>query len=85
MKAEITMSQLWNNPTILGFFFTTQAQKTLTDLLERSEDKETALEQIDNRADSWDMDADAIGDMFHDMTVEELAAQFEIDLVEEEE
>lgn len=85
MKAEITMSQMYWNPSILGFFFTKQAQNTLTELLDKAEDRETALEQIDSTADSWDMDADSIGDMFHDMTVEELAAQFEIDLVEEEE
>ena len=85
MKAEITMSQLYWNPSILGFFFTEQAQKTLTDLLDKAEDRETALEQIDNHADSWDMDADGIGDMFHDMGVEELATEFGIDLKEEEE
>lgn len=84
MKAEITMAQMYWNPSILGFFFTKQAQNTLTKLLDKAEDRETALEQIDDHADSWDMDADAIGDMFHDMTVEELATEFEIDMKEEE-
>lgn len=85
MKAEITMSQMYWNPSILGFFFTKQAQNTLTKLLDKAEDRETALEQIDNCADSWDMDADAVGDMFHEMSVEELAKEFEIDLTEGEE
>lgn len=84
MKAEITLSQMWMNPTILGFFFTSQAQNTLTKLLDKAEDRETALEQIDSQADSWGMDADGIGDMFHDMSVEELAAEFGIDMKEEE-
>ena len=85
MKAEITMSQLYWNPSILGFFFTKQAQNTLTELLDKAEDRETALEQIDDHADIWGMDADGIGDMFHDMSVEELATEFEIDMKEEEE
>lgn len=84
MKAEITLSQMYWNPSLLGFFFTKQAQNTLAELLNKAEDREIALEQIDSIADSWDMDADALGDMFHDMSVEELAKEFEIDMKEDD-
>lgn len=78
------MSQLWSNPTILGFFFTAQAAKTLGDLLDRCEDKRVALEQIDNYATGNGIDADALGDEFHDDSVKELAERIGIDLKDEE-
>ena len=55
MKAEITMSQLWFNPSILGFFFTTQASETLSNLLDRCEDSELALDQIEDYANGRDI------------------------------
>ena len=79
------MSQLWWNPQILGFFFTDQAKSTLAELLDKSEDAPTALEQIEDYADSTNTDADALGDMFHDMSVEELAEEFGIDLEDDAE
>lgn len=79
------MSQLWFNPSILGFFFTTQASETLSNLLDRCEDSELALDQIEDYANGCDMDADELGDMFHEMTVEELAGEIGIDLTDEDE
>ena len=85
MKAEISMSQLWFNPQILGFFFTEQATKTLEELIEKAENSEIALEQIEDYANSCDMDADEVGDLFHEMDVEDLAAEIGIDIEDEEE
>lgn len=80
------MSQLWWNPKMLGFFFTDQAAKTLEQLLDRAEDDgETVLDQIENWAVASDIDADTLGDMFHDETVEELAEEIGIALEDEEE
>lgn len=78
------MSQLWFNPSILGFFFTDQAAKTLGDLLDRCEDRQIALEQIDDYATGNDIDADALGDEFHEDSVEELAERIGIDLTDDE-
>ena len=85
MRATITMSQLWWNPSILGFFFTEQAQNTLSELLDRAVDREIALNRIDDYAEETDTDADELGDMFHEEEVEELAEEIGIELTEEDE
>lgn len=86
MKAELTIRQLYYNPSILDFFFRTQSRRHFEELVEKStEDSLVTLQRIEDNAE-WDYeDLDELEEDFYDMSVEELAEQFGIDLQEEEE
>lgn len=88
MKAEITFSQLWWNHSLLNFFFRSQSEKTLNELMERraSGYAEDVCEVIEDYADSNGYDLDDIEEMFYsfgDGSVEELAEEFGIALKEQ--
>lgn len=85
MKAEITINQLYWNPSLMNFFFRTQAKNTLNELLDKATDRQNALDSIEGYAESTDTDVDSLEEMFYEMTVEELAAEICIELDEEEE
>lgn len=85
MKAEITFSQLWYNPSILGFFFRSQSEKTLEELMNRTSlSSDAVCDSIDTYADNYEVDLDTIEEMFYNDSIEELAEEFEIELNEEE-
>lgn len=88
MTAEITFSQVWANPSLRNFFFTTQAEDTLQELSERAVDFEDAQDRIEDYANRNGLTLDDIADMFHSFgdsnTLEELAEEFEIELNDEE-
>lgn len=55
MTAEITMSQLWWNPYVMGFFFRNQAQDTLEELMDNvAESTPEVLDAIENYTDDLD-------------------------------
>ena len=85
MKAEITFSQVLYNPSLLNFFFRSQAERTLVNLIEKVDCTQDALEKIEEYANDNDYDLDAIEEMFYKESVEELAKDFGIEIEEEEE
>ena len=85
MKAEITFSQVYWNLSLMNFFFRSQSENTLNELLERSADKRTAIEKIDDFAEFNDYDLDELEEDFYNDSVAELAERFGIELNEEEE
>lgn len=80
MKAEITFSQLYWNHSLMNFFFRDQAERTLNDLMDRAVDKPGAIEAVEEYADTYDYDVDAIEEMFYDESVESLAEEFGIEI-----
>ena len=89
MKAEITFEQLWTNPSVRDYFFRTQSENTLNELMARAAiDSIDVCEIVDDYADRYGLDLDEIEEMFYsfgDNTVEDLAAEFGIELTNEEE
>ena len=84
MKTEITISNIYYNPSLRGCFFRQQASNTLVELLERSAmDISSTLDYLDERLQYEELDY--VEEDFYDMTVEELAAQYDIQLEESEE
>jgi len=79
MKAEISFSQLWANPSVRKFFFRTQSEDTLQELADRSADWEDAIERIDG---SIYEDLDEVEELFYEESVEWLADEFGIELVD---
>ena len=84
MKAEITFRQVWYNPSILDFFFRSQAERTLEGLISKVASTTDALEKIEDYANDNDLDLDAIEEMFYEDSVEELAEEFGIEIEDEE-
>lgn len=84
MKAEITFGQLWYNPSILGFFFRSQSEETLEELMNRTSlSSDDVCDRIDTYADNYEVDLDTIEEMFYNDSIEELAEEFGIIITEE--
>ena len=84
MKAEITFNQLWCNPSVRGFFFRTQSENTLNDLIERAGNATDVCKAVDDYAERTGEDLDEIEEYFYNDSVEELAERFEIELEDSE-
>ena len=81
MKADLTFSQLWANPSVLGFFFRSQSERTLFELHDKVAGYwSDAEEKIDDYADDWNLDVEQLEEMFYEESVEQLADDFEIEL-----
>lgn len=80
MKAEITMSQLHNNASLMRFFFRTQSAKTLDELIESVDEfKADVFDAIEN----YSNDLDEIEELFYEEDVPELCEIFGLTLMEE--
>lgn len=84
MKAEITFSQVWSNPSVRRFWFREQSENTLQKLVDRAEDWDKAEELIEDYAVNNFLGLDEIEEMFYEETVESLADEFEIKLWDDE-
>ena len=86
MRTEVTMTNLWWNPSLMGFFFRDQAKGSLEELVNKSSElNESVLEKIEDYAEANDYDLDMIEEMFYEMSLGELAEEFEIELQEDDE
>lgn len=79
MKANVTFRELWNNTSLLGFFFREQSTNTLEELVRRSvKSGEETIFLLD--AHTEDMDMDEIEELFYNESVEECARELNIDI-----
>ena len=69
MNAEITMSQLWWNPSVMNFFFRDQAKNELEGLMDVVE--ESVAEVLDAIEDYSD-DLDEIEEIFYNESTEDI-------------
>lgn len=84
MKAEITFNQLYWNPSIMGYFFRTQSEKTLNELLDRAFDRKDAVERLDEYADENYDDLDDFEEWLYEEDVETIARTVGIALQEDD-
>ena len=85
MKAEITFSQLWENESLMSFFFREQSIRTLDELMEKVADKMAAINAIEVHAEINDYSVDDVEEMFYEYSVEELAEEFGLQIENEDE
>ena len=85
MKAEITFSELWQNESLMSFFFREQSIRTLDELLEKVADKRAAINVIEVHAEINNYSVDDVEEMFYEYTVEELAREFDLELESDDE
>lgn len=85
MKAEITFSQLWENESLMSFFFREQSIRTLDELMEKVADKMAAINAIEVHAEINDYSVDDVEEMFYEYSVEELADEFCLQIESEDE
>lgn len=82
MKANISINQLYYNASIMNFFFRTQSENTFNELLENVEESNSEIfEAIENYSD----DLDEIEEMFYNDSIEEIAQNLGLTLIETEE
>lgn len=73
MKAEITLNQLWMNPSVRGFFFRSQAEKTLGNLLDSVvESSGDVFDQMEEYTD----DLDDLEELLYNEDIDELIELF---------
>ena len=85
MKAEVTFSELWQNESLMSFFFREQSIRTLEELLEKVSDKWAAINAIEVHAEINDYSVDDVEEMFYEYSIEELAEEFGLQIENEEE
>lgn len=85
MKAEITFSQLWENESLMSFFFREQSIRTLDELMEKVADKMAAINAIEVHAEINNYSVDDVEEMFYEYSVEELAEEFGLQIESEDE
>ena len=85
MKAEVTFSELWQNESLMSFFFREQSIRTLDELLEKVADKKAAINAIVVHADISGYSVDDVDEMFYEYSVEELAKEFGLQIESEDE
>ena len=81
-KVQLSISNLYYNPSLLNFFFRTQAQNDFNALFESVEEsKEEVFEAIENYSD----DLDEVEEMFYNDSIEEIISNLGLTAIEEEE
>ena len=85
MKAEVTFSELWQNESLMSFFFREQSIRTLEELLEKVADKWAAINTIEVHAEINNYSVDDVEEMFYEYSVEELAEEFGLQIESEDE
>ena len=84
MKAEITFKQLFWNEGLTNFFLREQSRRHLDELFNRASCSGMQLEGvISDYVEEYDIDADGLDELLYDYSVEELAEEFGIELIED--
>ena len=84
MKAEITFKQLFWNESLMNFFLREQSRRHLDELFNRASCSGMHLEGIiSDYVEENDIDADGLDELLYDYSVEELAEEFGIELIED--
>jgi len=82
MNAQITISNLYYNHSLLNFFFRTQSQNDFNKLFESVEEhKQEVFQAIENYSD----DLDEVEEMFYNDSIAEICEQLGLTLIEETE
>ena len=82
MKAELTIKQLYYNASIMNFFFRTQSENTFNELIEKcTESNDEIFNSIENYSD----DLDDVEELFYNDSIEEIATELGLTILEEEE
>ena len=84
MRAEITFKKLFWNESLTNFFLREQARRHLNELFNRASCSGMQLEGIiSDYIEGDDIDADCLDELLYDYSVEELAEEFGIELIED--
>ena len=87
MVANVTISNIYWNNSLRNFFWRTQSMDTLEELISRSTMDENDILQLLQLLDEQteEEDIDDVEEDFYSLSVEELAENYGIELVEDDE
>lgn len=75
VSEEITMSNIWWNRGLRGYFFRTEAEETLVEFYDRCAlDGEAFLRVMDDKTE--DMTLEDVEELFYNCTIDELIIEF---------
>ena len=77
MKVEVTMSEVYNNYSLLNFFFRNQAQETFKELFESVEE---SISEVFNAIENYSDNLDEIEELFYSESIEDLCEIFGLTL-----
>lgn len=77
MKVEVTMSEVYCNPSVLNCFFRNQAKETFKELFESVEESDSS---VLNAIEIYSDDLDEIEELFYSESIEELCKIFGLTL-----
>ena len=84
MVVDVTISNIYWNNSLRSFFWRTQSMDTLEELMSRSTmDQNDILQLLDKQTEEEDIDD--VEEDFYSLSVEELAENYGIELVEDDE
>lgn len=85
MVANVTISNIYWNNSLRNFFWRTQSMDTLEELMRRStmDENNDILQLLDEQTEEEDIDD--VEEDFYSLSVEELAENYGIELVEDDE
>lgn len=74
MTADVSLSQLWFNPSLMNFFFRTQAQNTLEELVDRvnGRNDQNAFYELEELIDQNYSDLDDFEEECYNSSVDEI-------------
>lgn len=73
MKAEITLNQLWMNPSVRGFFFRNQSEKTFNNLINSVVE---SLDEVFNQMEEYTESLDDLEELLYNEDIDELIDLF---------
>lgn len=86
MKANIDLGRLYYNERMRNFFFREQSENTLEELIFRAKDDiDVVLDAIESWAEINNCDLDDFEEMLYNESIEEIARQLDLQIVEEDE
>lgn len=82
MNAQLSISDLYYNKSLLNFFFRAQSENEFNNLFDSVEED---TEEVFNAIDSYSDDLDCIEEMFYNDSIEEIISNLGLTAIEEEE
>ena len=82
MKAQLSISNLYYNKSLLNFFFRTQSEEEFNNLFTRVEEER---EDVFNAIETYSDDLDDIEEMFYSDSIDEIISNLGLTAIEEEE
>ena len=81
MTANVSLQQIYFNPTILDFFFRKQARNTFEELINRAGNSPTAFQELEDAIEGYYMSLEDFEEDCYNLSAEEILDSLEVEYV----